>query len=462
MGTQVVPEPVLKSNCVLLVAYIDKLLKTGPDGLVLHGLMQLQDYLRVGFLAQAFREHHCQRVVEILAAVPYKAPVRYMASQVLQMLTGERSRRASVKEMDADPTWHYLDPDSDDELGTTLPAEQAEEVLACQAQHQMKGHDESKKANKPVSFVVGADSSSEEMGKDSTYCVISEASPNKDLMAVAERIVTSALADATRQEPEAEVGAAFGSDDKNLDCQQGDETGDVLANNRSVHLQSDETEEDDDNDSEIDANAEVQVNIIGATDEDDSYEDNEDNSNNINRNEEFDDDDEDFEIISVNDQDYNKGIAPPDIRRQTHGSTEKHKQETDLRHPLFDYSYPRARLKSRKSFRTVESVQPDQAASYRLELWNTWDNTTNEAIQPPKEQLPSGRELQRKDWVTLNRTRAIVGKIASTLHKWKLRPNSECPCGNQNQTMDHIQSECTEGPHYTDQDLRDCTDAAQA
>ncbi|GFR83311.1 RNA-directed DNA polymerase from mobile element jockey-like [Elysia marginata] len=111
------------------------------------------------------------------------------------------------------------------------------------------------------------------------------------------------------------------------------------------------------------------------------------------------------------------GIAPPDIRRQTHGSTEKHKQETDLRHPLFDHSYPRARLKSRKSFRIVESVQPDQAASHRLELWNTWDNTTNEAIQPPKEQLPPGRELQRKDWVTLNRARAKVGKTASTLHK---------------------------------------------
>ncbi|GFR81748.1 hypothetical protein ElyMa_002348100 [Elysia marginata] len=51
---------------------------------------------------------------------------------------------------------------------------------------------------------------------------------------------------------------------------------------------------------------------------------------------------------------------------------------------------------------------------------------------------------------------------ASTLHKWKLRFNSECPCGNQNQTMDHILFECTEGPHCTDQDLRDCTDAAQA
>ncbi|GFR95038.1 ATP-dependent RNA helicase p62-like [Elysia marginata] len=86
----------------------------------------------------------------------------------------------------------------------------------------------------------------------------------------------------------------------------------------------------------------------------------------------------------------------------------------------------------------------------------------HEAIQPPKEQLPPGRELQRKDWVTLNRARANVGMTASTLHKWKLRPDSECPCGNQNQTKDHILSECTEGPHCTDQDLRDCTDAAQA
>ena len=156
------------------------------------------------------------------------------------------------------------------------------------------------------------------------------------------------------------------------------------------------------------------------------------------------------------------GIAPPDIRRQTHANVQKYKQETDLRHPLFDHDFPRARLKSRKSFRTVESVHPDQAASHRLETWNKWDNIVNEAVQPPREQLPSGTDLPRKNWVTLNRARAKVGKTTSTLHKWKLRPNSECPCGNLNQTMDHILSECTEGPHCTDQDLKDCTNAAQA
>lgn len=44
-GLPVVPLHILKRNTVPLVAYIDKVLKTGPDGMVLHGLVQLHDYL---------------------------------------------------------------------------------------------------------------------------------------------------------------------------------------------------------------------------------------------------------------------------------------------------------------------------------------------------------------------------------------------------------------------------------
>ena len=156
------------------------------------------------------------------------------------------------------------------------------------------------------------------------------------------------------------------------------------------------------------------------------------------------------------------GIAPPEVRRQVHSSTHKFKQETDQRHPLFDHKYPESRLKSRKRFRTVESLDPDHSASRRLEIWNEWDNVSNEAVQQPSEHLPTGTSLPRKNWVSLNRARAKVGKTASTLHKWKLVPSSECPCGNPKQTVDHILSECTEGPHCTDQDLRECTDTAQA
>ncbi|CAL1527274.1 unnamed protein product, partial [Lymnaea stagnalis] len=95
LSTAVVPAELLKANTLLLVAYIDKLLKTGPDGLVLHGLMQLQDYLKVDHLFQSFREHHTHRVVEILCNAPYKPPVQYMAGRVLEILTGVRRRSSN-------------------------------------------------------------------------------------------------------------------------------------------------------------------------------------------------------------------------------------------------------------------------------------------------------------------------------------------------------------------------------
>ena len=155
------------------------------------------------------------------------------------------------------------------------------------------------------------------------------------------------------------------------------------------------------------------------------------------------------------------GIAPPHIRREINARTEKYKQETDVRHPMFDHTYPNSRLKSRKSIRTVDRLEPDLAATSRLNNWYDWDNIPNEAIQPPTEQLPTGIDLSRKDWVSLNRARAKVGKTASTLHKWNLKPTSECTCGHPKQTVDHILTECTEGPHCTDHDLRDCTEAAQ-
>merc|ERR1712240_483064 len=108
---------------------------------------------------------------------------------------------------------------------------------------------------------------------------------------------------------------------------------------------------------------------------------------------------------------------------------------------------------------TLESLQPDESASKRLGKWIEWDcSSTNEAIQPPREQLPRGTDLSRKLWVTLNRARAKVGKTISSLHKWGLASSSECPCGHPKQTVDHILSECPQGPHCSDQDLRECTE----
>ena len=150
------------------------------------------------------------------------------------------------------------------------------------------------------------------------------------------------------------------------------------------------------------------------------------------------------------------GIAPPHIRRETQLRTQKHKQEHDARHPLAGHIPPRSRLSSRSSFMKVESLDPDLSSQHRINEWTQWDNYQNNAIQAPREALPSGTDLPRKDWVTLNRARAKVGKTASTLHKWKLSPTSECPCGDPEQTMQHILTDCPLGPVCTDRDLIKC------
>ncbi|GFO35915.1 hypothetical protein PoB_006242000 [Plakobranchus ocellatus] len=99
-------------------------------------------------------------------------------------------------------------------------------------------------------------------------------------MAVAERLVTSALADATNQRLES-------SEDVNKD------------NSNVVNLIEErfsDVTEDTDEESDVDVDVGVQVNIIDATDDENSSLDANNNGN--------DDSDDDFEIISVNDHDY--------------------------------------------------------------------------------------------------------------------------------------------------------------
>ena len=150
------------------------------------------------------------------------------------------------------------------------------------------------------------------------------------------------------------------------------------------------------------------------------------------------------------------GIAPPHIRREAQLGAQKHKQEHDNRHPLSDHTTPRSRLTSRSSFMTAESLDPEHLPQHRVDRWTEWDNHDSNAIQAPREELPSGTDLPRKDWVTLNRARAKVGKTASNLHRWGFAPTSECPCGNPNQTMQHLLQECSLGPFCSDRDLRTC------
>ena len=155
------------------------------------------------------------------------------------------------------------------------------------------------------------------------------------------------------------------------------------------------------------------------------------------------------------------GIAPPHIRRTTKAKIQKFKQETDIRHTLYGHVPPRSRLKSRNSFMTNQSLNPDEAENHRLSTWKEWDKSPgNEAVQEPQENLPKGTELPRKDWVTLNRARAKVGRTNKNLHRWGLATSSRCPCGKRMQTMEHILRECNIGPTCTDTDLKNCNPAA--
>ena len=155
------------------------------------------------------------------------------------------------------------------------------------------------------------------------------------------------------------------------------------------------------------------------------------------------------------------GIAPPHIRRDTNARTQKHKQETDQRHTLYGHVAAKSRLPSRSSFMTHKSLNPELAESHRVDAWREWDQSTLHAVQAPQEQLARGTELPRKDWVALNRARSKVGRTRKNLHRWGLAESSECPCGNPVQTMEHILWECNIGPTCSDEDLRDCSRAAQ-
>ena len=157
------------------------------------------------------------------------------------------------------------------------------------------------------------------------------------------------------------------------------------------------------------------------------------------------------------------GIAPPHIRRETKARTQKHNQENDTRHTLHGHVQPRRRLKSRSSFMATESLDPEEASSYRISQWREWDkDTDNAAVQEPLEKLGKGTDLPRKEWVTLNPARAKVGRTAKNLQRWNLSESRGCTCGEPTQSMEHLLRDCNLGPTCTDSDLLNCNESAKA
>jgi len=61
---------------------------------------------------------------------------------------------------------------------------------------------------------------------------------------------------------------------------------------------------------------------------------------------------------------------------------------------------------------------------------------------PDPNQGVMGIKLPRCEWSMLNRLRTGHGCCADMMHKWRLRDNPACDCGNDIQTVNHIIIEC--------------------
>lgn len=139
-------------------------------------------------------------------------------------------------------------------------------------------------------------------------------------------------------------------------------------------------------------------------------------------------------------------IPPPALRRQDALIKEYKKITSNTQLPIHmdipDLSINR--LRSRKP--PILSAQ--QLVANDFSINSEWRTLWTENAAPDVRNLidpvvkPDGFDQPRRIWKTLNRIRTGQGVCAHNLHKWGKRPNSGCDCGNPNQTIGHIVTEC--------------------
>ena len=123
-------------------------------------------------------------------------------------------------------------------------------------------------------------------------------------------------------------------------------------------------------------------------------------------------------------------IAPPSVRRSVASMTERTKQLSDPRHPLYGHVELATRLRSCSSFTTVHPIGNTRASRRRLECWAESDPMPLQVSLPTLcETLPKGSHLNRKEWLTLHRARSYVGRTNDNLSHWGLAVDPSCPCG---------------------------------
>ena len=127
---------------------------------------------------------------------------------------------------------------------------------------------------------------------------------------------------------------------------------------------------------------------------------------------------------------------PPHIRRAVSSQLEKHKQENDPLHPLYEQDPARKRLTSRHSF--LHSVEPlgGSARTRTLTLWSSHLQTTPQNYHSvPRNRYLHWLQVSSEAWPTwssLKRLRKGTGRCKSLMQKWGFNEDGQttCECGD--------------------------------
>jgi hypothetical protein len=139
-------------------------------------------------------------------------------------------------------------------------------------------------------------------------------------------------------------------------------------------------------------------------------------------------------------------IAPAHLRRQQILLREYRKIMRNTELPI--HADININLPSKSRHSPLLDSQSMNANNFTInDKWlEDWRNNAPVHWQPIKEnnknENPSGFELPRKLWCTLNRIRTNHGKCNDSFYKWGLIDSPRCECSNEKQTINHIVFEC--------------------
>ena len=152
------------------------------------------------------------------------------------------------------------------------------------------------------------------------------------------------------------------------------------------------------------------------------------------------------------------GIPPPDVRRKaaTLAIALKSEETGHLLHKTMINARgtdgESRRLTSRNPFAQqaallTKSLQPEQTVKdWTAKVWKAqWNKTTSPLqrfITDPTITI-AGCNLPRSAWTKLNRLRSGVGRFNANLFRWGLVQSPACECGSEEQTADHVITDCT-------------------